>query len=136
MDVLGKPGSVDKSRELGRAAVMAMLTAAKRSVGAVLDSTFYPYTVPHLEALPGPLVEVRCVCPREVVVARYLARSATRHAGHLDSERPPEELWNEHHRTPLGLGPVIEVNTGREVDIAMLATQVRALVDEAIAPDE
>lgn len=134
MDVLGKPGTVEESRELGRAAVMAMLTAAKGSAGAVLDSTFYPYAVPHLKALPGPLVEVRCVCSREVVSARYLARSATRHAGHLDSERPAEELWNEHHLTPLDLGPVIEVHTDHQVDIATLAARVRALLGEATAP--
>lgn len=128
MDVLDRPATVQESRRLGRGAVMAMLTAAKSSAGAVMDSTFYPYTVPHLKALPGPIVELRCVCPRAVVEARYRARSATRHAGHLDSERPPDELWNEAHLTPLGLGPVIEVDTNREVDIVGLAEQVRAAV--------
>ena len=42
---------------------------------------------------------------------RYWARSETRIAGHLDDERPSEELWNEHHLEPLGLGPLIEVDT-------------------------
>ena len=52
------PATVEDSRELGRAAVMAMLAIAKTAPGAVLDSTFYPYTVPHLGELPGALIEV------------------------------------------------------------------------------
>ena len=127
MGVLGPPATVEDSRRLGRAAVMAMLALAKSALGAVLDSTFYPYTVPHLTRLDGVVVEVRCRCPREVAQQRYQARSATRHTGHLDDERPPEELWNEHHLTPLGLGPLIEVDTTAPVDIAGLAEHVRAL---------
>jgi len=127
MTVLGPPATVEESRRLGRAAVMAMLTAARSSPGAVLDSTFYPYTRPHLAELPGQLIEVRCRCPREVARARYRARSATRDAGHLDDERPPEELWNEHHLTPLGLGPVIEVDTGGPVEVERLARAIQQL---------
>lgn len=127
MAVLGPPATVEQSRRLGRAAVMAMLMVARSSPGAVLDSTFYPYTRPHLEGLPGKLIEVRCRCPREVAQARYRARSATRHAGHLDDERPPEELWNEHHLTPLGLGPVIELDTAGPVDVGRLAREIRVL---------
>jgi hypothetical protein len=106
---------------------MAMLAVARSSPGAVLDSTFDPYTRPHLGELPGELIEVRCRCPQEVAQDRYRARSTTRHAGHLDDERPPEELWNEHHLTPLGLGPVIEVDTAGSVDVERLARQIREL---------
>lgn len=127
MGVLGPPATIEDSRRLGRAAVMAMLALAKSAPGAVLDSTFYPYTVPHLEQLPGTLVELRCRIPREVAQQRYRARSATRHVGHLDDDRPPEELWNEHHLTPLGLGPVLEVDTTQAVDVGRLAEQIRAL---------
>jgi predicted kinase len=127
MDALGRPATVEQSRELGRAAVMAMMAVAKSAPGAVLDSTFYPYSVPQLEQLPGTVVEVRCRCPREVAVARYRARSETRHAGHLDDERSPDELWNEHHLKPLGLGPLLEVDTTRPVDITWLAESVRAM---------
>jgi hypothetical protein len=78
IDQLGAPATVQESRELGRAAVMTMLTIARTSPGAVLDSTFYPYTVPHLQELPGTLLEIRCICPRELVQARYRARSTSR----------------------------------------------------------
>lgn len=79
MAVLGPPATLEETRRLGRAAVMVMLAVAKASPGAVLDSTFYPYAVPHLEQLPGTLIEVRCRCPRELAQARYEARSTGRH---------------------------------------------------------
>lgn len=130
IEVLGAPATVEDSRELGRAAVMAMLTVARASPGAVLDSTFYPYTLPHLRALPGQLVEIRCVCPRPIVEARYRARSGSRARGYFDSERPAEELWNEHHLTPTGLAPVIEVDTTDQVDVSAVAAWVRSAVAE------
>ncbi len=128
IDVLGVPARVQQSRELGRAAVMAMLTVARTSPGAVLDSTFYPYTLPHLRALPGQLIEIRCVCPRDVAEARYRARTGTRSAGYFDSERPLEELWNEHHLTATGLGPLLEVDTTDAVDAAVVAARVRSVL--------
>lgn len=65
--------TLEESRRLGLAAVMAMLAAARSAPGAVLDSTFYPYSVPHLKQLPGTPIEVRCRCAREVSYARYRA---------------------------------------------------------------
>jgi predicted kinase len=130
IEVLGAPATVEDSRELGRASVMAMLTVARTSPGAVLDSTFYPYTLPHLRALPGQLIEIRCVCPRRVAEARYRARSGSRARGHFDSERLAEELWNEHHLTPTGLGPLIEVDTTDQVDVAAVAGWVRSALAE------
>jgi predicted kinase len=125
--VLGPPADVDESRQLGRAAVMALLSVAARCpAGAVLDSTFYPYAVPSLRALNGSLVEIRCRCPREVVRARYAARAPTRGPGHFDADRPEEELFSEHHDTPLGLGPLIEVDTSGVVDVEHVAEQVLA----------
>jgi hypothetical protein len=132
MAVLGPPATLEETRRLGRAAVMAMLAVAKASPGAVLDSTFYSYAVPPLEQLPGTLIEVRCRCPRELAQARYEARSTVRHAGHLDAERPPEELWNEHHLVPLGLGPLIEVDTSGAVDVRSVAGSIRALAGRAV----
>ncbi len=128
--VLGVPDTVEQSRELGHAAVMAMLTVARTSLGAVLDSTFYPYTKPHLQALPGQLIEIRCVCPRDVVEARYRARTGTRSGGYFDSERPVEELWNEHHLTATGLGSLLDVDTTNAVDAAAVASRVRSVAAE------
>jgi hypothetical protein len=91
----------------------------------VLDSTFYPYTVPSLKLLTPPLIEIRCRCSREIVQARYRERSRERHPGHLDEQRDPDELWNDSHHTPLGLGPLIEVDTSRPLDVAAITARVR-----------
>jgi predicted kinase len=128
MDVLGLPDSVEESRTLGRAAVMAMLTvAASSSEGAVLDSTFLPYAFPHLKARPGPLIEVHCRCPGSLAAQRYRDRSRTRHGGHLDADRDPEELWNDQNTSPTGLAPHLVVDTTGEVDVTGLVHQITQL---------
>ena len=128
MDALGWPASVHESRALGRAAVMALLEVASSSGGAVLDSTFFPYALPRITALPGPLIEVRCCCPKAVAQARYRARSGTRHRGHLDLERQPDELWDDQGSRTLGIAPVIVVDTNAPVDVADIAARVQQLI--------
>lgn len=127
MEGLGRPDTVEASRRLGRAAVLAMLRVARHCPGAVLDSTWFGYALPLARVLPGRLAEVHCTVPLELARARYLARSGRRHAGHLDAERSDDELWGEPSRPP-GLGPVVQVDTSGPVDIAGLAaTLARAL---------
>ncbi|GAB3020933.1 hypothetical protein GCM10011376_22580 [Nocardioides flavus (ex Wang et al. 2016)] len=125
MDALGSPGEVEASRELGRAAVFATLGAARGCRGAVVDSTWYPYAEPLVRELPGPVVEVRCRVPLMVARQRYARR--VRDPRHLDSARTESELWGE-EVAPLGLGPLLEVDTGREVDVARVAASVRSLL--------
>ena len=60
MDRLGAPAGVEESQRLGTAAVAAVLRAARGCPGAVIDSTWFPYTLPLVRELPPPLVEVRC----------------------------------------------------------------------------
>src|SRR4051794_16755248 len=91
MTALGRPSTVEESRRLGRAAVLAMLRAATGCPGAVLDSTWFEYTRPHVAALPGRIVEIHCVVPVDVARERYRARAAQRHAGHLDAARTDDE---------------------------------------------
>jgi hypothetical protein len=107
---------------------MAMLNVAASShPGAVLDSTFFPYAFAQLRALPGPLVEVHCRCPREVAIARYTARSHGRHAGHLDAQRQPGELWNEGNTRPTGIAPAVLVDTTTTVDVVAVVSQINEL---------
>lgn len=126
MDALGAPASVEESRTLGRAAVFALLRAAGGCPGAVVDSTWYPYSQPLVRALPGPVVEVRCQVPVEVARARY--RDRLRDERHLDRQRADEELWGS-EVVPLGVGPLLEVTTIGPVDTARLATQIRAALE-------
>jgi cytidylate kinase len=94
MDVLGLPQTVPESQRLGRAAVMAMLVVAHTSPGAVLESTFYPYTVPSLQQLRPPLIEILCRCPREIADTRYRRRS---------QNRQPVISTGNGHRTSSGM---------------------------------
>ncbi|HYO32934.1 MAG TPA: AAA family ATPase [Nocardioidaceae bacterium] len=128
MDRLGAPATVEDSRELGSAAVTALLRVARGCPGAVIDSTWYPYTLPLVRDLPGPLVEVRCRVRIEVARERY--RSRIRDERHLDRLRTETELWGT-EVPPLGVGPLMVVNTEEPVDVAALADVVKATVIDA-----
>jgi predicted kinase len=125
MDRLGAPATVEESRELGAAAVRIVLRAARGCPGAVIDSTWYPASSALVRELPGPLVEVRCRVDLDVARRRY--RSRVRDARHLDGLRSEAELWGA-EVAPLGVGPVVEVDTTGPVDVAALAEVVRAVL--------
>lgn len=130
MAELGVP-DIEASRRLGRAAVQTMLAIAAASpVGAVLESNFYrSFAGPELERLPGMVIEVFCRCDRGVAVARYHARAGSRHPGHFDAVRAPDELWNDDISEPVAGGwPVIEVDTNTTIDEHAVALQVRRLI--------
>lgn len=128
MNALGAPARVEESRELGRAAVFALLRAARGCPGAVVDSTWFDYTEPLVLALPEPVIEIRCLVPVDVARTRY--RRRTRDERHLDDERDELELWG-HEVAPLGLGPLIDVDTTEPVDVRRLAARIRDEVDRA-----
>ncbi len=123
MDALGSPASVEDSQRLGVAAVYATLRAAAGVPGAVIDSTWFEYSRPLVDRLPGVRVEVRCHAAVDVVQARYRARA--RDIRHLDDLRDPQELWGA-PVPPLGVGPLIEVDTTRPVDARDVAHRIRA----------
>jgi predicted kinase len=125
---LGAPGTVAESRRLGRAAVLTVLTVARRCPGGVLDSTWFDYTRPLVAALPGPVVEVRCVLPMGVARSRYYARAAGRHGSHLDVARDEAELWGEPVH-PLGIGQLVEVDTTFPTDIPAVAAAILRAAD-------
>lgn len=126
MDQLGPPGDVAESRRLGAAAVAAVLRAGNGCRGAVIDSTWFPYSLPLVEQLPGPFVEIRCRLG--VDLARERFRERVRDARHLDGFRTEEELWGS-EVAALGVGPLIEVDTTNPVDVVALADRIRSLAD-------
>jgi len=128
MEALGYPREVEESRRIGAAAVKTMLAVALTSSGAVIESTFYRETIEALRGIPGRFVEVRCSCPRDVALDRYRRRAAARHAGHLDSLRTDDELWNPSLLNPLGLGPVVTVDTSLQADVEAVAAEVTRLL--------
>jgi predicted kinase len=123
MDRLGAPSTVEASRELGAAAVCAVLRVARGCPGAVIDSTWFPYSLPLVEDLPGPCVEIRCRV--DITVARQRYRRRVRDERHLDALRSEEELWGA-EVAPLGVGPLIEVDSTTPVNVVALADQVRS----------
>jgi adenylate kinase family enzyme len=115
--------NVETSRELGRAAIAAMLAVARSSsIGAVLEANFRrELAQEELRQLGAPVLEVFCRCPRDLSLARYRQRSSLRHPGHLDADRSDDDLWNVQTANPIGAGwPVIEVDTSEPVDMASL----------------
>ena len=130
MSVLPVP-DVEASRQIGRAAVRAMLALATESRrGAVLESNFYRSVArDELGALPGCVVEIFCRCDAAVAARRYRARAGTRHAGHFDAVRTPDELWNAEVGEPVAGGwPLLEVDTNAPVDVAAVVAFVRESV--------
>jgi len=129
MSVMAVP-DVEASRQLGRAAVTVMLAlAAESPCGAVLEGNFHrTVAVADLRRLPGTVVEVFCRCDPSVAARRYRARAGSRHAGHFDSLRAAEDLWNEEVAEPVAGGwPLLEVATGEAVDIDQIIGFLRDL---------
>jgi hypothetical protein len=124
-------GDWEWSKTLSRAADAAMVRIAQDLDAAVLDNFWYAETVDDLlSPLPRPIVEVFCRCAPKVAHDRF--RTRTRHPGHVDHERDPELLpvfIRRSHKLPLRmLGPVVEVDTERPVDVDSLTARVLAAV--------
>ena len=121
-------GDLTASKTLSRAADAAMVRIAQDLDGAVLDNFWYVETVEELLGpLPRPIVEVFCRCDPEIAYERF--RGRVRHLGHADQERDPDSLrapfFTRAMKLPLRtLGPVVEVNTERPVDVGSVATRV------------
>jgi predicted kinase len=107
MDHVGAPSTVEESRALGVAAVEAALRAAKERSSAVIDSTWYPYSLSLVRRLPGPFVEIRRRLEATVAQQRYHSRH--RDPRHLDDRRTEAELWGS-EVDALGVGPLLEVD--------------------------
>jgi energy-coupling factor transporter ATP-binding protein EcfA2 len=129
MSVLPVP-DVDASRQLGRAAVVAMLAVAAESPsGAVIESNFYgSRAVGELGRLPGQVVEVFCRVDRDVARLRYQTRAGSRQAGHFDSIRSAEELWNDEVSEPVAGGwPLLEIDTTELTDVPAIVRRIREM---------
>lgn len=127
MSVLPIP-NVEASRQIGRAAVRAMLALAEQCrPGAVIESNFYRTVArDDLLVLPGRVIEIFCRCDAATAAARYRERAGTRHAGHFDSTRTTDELWNDEVSEPVAGGwPLLEVNTNEPVDLPSVIAFIR-----------
>jgi adenylate kinase family enzyme len=124
--------------QLSREADHLMRAAAENSDGAVLVSFWRREEVSKTSGTPADwlrtlpnVVEMFCACPPEVAAERFLAR--TRHAGHGDTARDPDELLHQLTALaalgPIGLATVVRVDTERAVDVAAVVAEL----DETLA---
>jgi predicted kinase len=127
MTVLPVP-DVPAARVIGTASALALLAVAGESGGAVLESVWHrSRALDDLRRLPGDVIEVFCRCDPAVAAERYASRANSRAAGHFDAERLLTELWNDEVARPVAGGwPVIEVDTGRPLDVGPLIQAIRA----------
>jgi predicted kinase len=129
-DALDPPdGDLEWSRRLGAAAMELIWTLAAQSRRAVLEANFRPhseYERARLSQLSAILVEVHCSCPAEVAQERYARRAAQtdHHRAHV-TPTLSSALLAEFDQ-PIGLGPVITVDTTRAIDLQKLTSDVLA----------
>jgi hypothetical protein len=71
-------------------------------------------------------VEVYCRCPLDLLIRRFNARQKHRHPAHPSTSMTPE--WAAEFDRPMGLGPVVEVDTSQPVDLDVLAAEVACLL--------
>jgi predicted kinase len=134
-DALGVEASLPWSRRLGAAAMELLWTLAANAPSAVLEANFWSGDERHearLRALGAAAVEVHCACPIEECLRRYARRAPNRHPVHVDSHEARASVASfARCAVPLGLGPVISVDTTRPVDIRALASDVRQQLNAA-----
>ena len=75
-------------------------------------------------------VEVWCTAPAEVIAQRYADRASRRHDGHLGLDYVPELRLLATAARPLGIGPIIEVDTSEPVPWETMIGRVRGLIAE------
>jgi predicted kinase len=126
-DALHVPGEAEFdlawSRRLGQASFALLWTLAAHAGDMVIEANFHPdLAYEPLSRLDGRMVEVHCACPAEVARARYNARP--RHEVHRGAL--PLSSMDKYDR-PVGVGPLVTVDTTRPVDVPTVAAEVRRL---------
>lgn len=126
------------NRKMGRAsyaAIWALVGAFPPGSTVVVDAWFgfQPTDLlrQHLaQAKVDRVVELWCRAPPHVIAERYLMRCGERHAGHLGPEYAPELRRLAERAQPLGLSPVIEVDTTRALETDVLLVTIRRVLDD------
>lgn len=120
-------GTVEDSATLGRAAVIALFTAAdavlSTGAGVLLESTFNADDVERITDLQRAhgcaMLQIHVTAPVDVLVERWQSRAGSRHPGHLDQLRLPELRQRVEAGTwaPLPLEtPLLVIDTSADTD--------------------
>jgi len=124
----GESGDLGFSRRIGGAAMHLLWELAGHCPQAVLEANFRPQSsleIGKLKGLDASIVEVYCRLPLEEAARRYNERAAAglRHPAHALTKISVGQL--QEFDRPLGLGPVIEVDTTKPVDLPRIAEKIR-----------
>ncbi|HEY8527855.1 MAG TPA: AAA family ATPase [Acidimicrobiales bacterium] len=116
------------SRKLGAAAMDVLWRLAGDCPAVVIEANFRsrsPYERRRLRELSRRPVEVHCRLPAELAAERYARRHAEpgHHPVHVLPSLPLARLAE--YQEPMGLGPVLEVDTTAPVDVPAVADWVR-----------
>ncbi len=137
-DALGaSPPDLAWSRRLGAAAMELLWTLAADAPSVVVEANFRPhdpYQRKKLSALAEHPVEVYCQCDPRLAARRYDDRAGTSHPVHAIASVPPD-VRTEYDQ-PVGIGKLVTVNTEIPVDVAAVATAVRAYLPTTIAAQQ
>jgi glucokinase len=124
------------NRRFGRAsygAIWALVGEFPPRSAVVVDAWF---GFQPLELLQGHLnragvartIELWCAAPPEVISQRYAERAAARHTGHLGLDYVSELRELAARARPLGIGPVLPIDTSLPVNWEELIGRVRSLI--------
>lgn len=114
------------SRGLSDAAIRLLWALAPKCPQAILEANFRtrePVERERFKALDARKIEVHCWCPRDVAMRRFAARAGQRHPTHSVKDLS-QEVYEESEE-PFGLGPFIQLDTTKPVDLAGLVSWVR-----------
>ncbi|WP_163510385.1 AAA family ATPase [Fodinicola acaciae] len=129
-DAMGGPaGDLAWSRRIGAAAMEVLWLVAAQCPEVILEANFRPGSAieqEHLRRLDARFVEVRCRCSDAEIIRRYAERARTAHPAHALTTLAASSL--DEYRQPVGIGPLVEVDTSGPVDLDDLTTRLTALL--------
>lgn len=132
------------NRKMGRAsfaAIWALVGAFPPGSTVVVDAWFgfqpVDFVQDHVKAADVTIAcEVWCHADPDAIAQRYLDRCVHRHAGHLGPEYAPELRALAERARPLGLAPLVEIDTATPVDIPAIMRSVARYLPTATSLDK
>jgi glucokinase len=119
-------GGQEWTQRLSAASFEVMWAVAGRAPHAVIEGNFYPSAAMRLRALDEAVLEVFCRCPLHVCRDRFeqRLREGNRHQVH-PPEVPSLEFLKQFVE-PIGIGPVLEVDTESRPDVLRIVEWINA----------
>jgi predicted kinase len=123
------------SRRLGGAAMELLWRLAAECPSVVIEANFRSrssYERGRLHALSPEPVEVYCRVAPEIAAQRYARRGARsdHHPVHVLRSLPVSAF--EEFQAPMGLGPVLEIDTSAPVDVSAVAGRVETALGRVL----